>query len=279
MSVKVALTVSCAALAALACAQISTKEQAIQDAFASLRSADSLVLQLQGSDKQGSRNDSLDTTVFWSWDSALDKFAKIDVWVNQNSARMARLCGDGITFWALDFRQNAYNSTRYGTYNAAPPTGFRSNLLQAVTNSSRGTTTWATRMLREIFSGTGAEYRTWLPGARITLLSTDPGADQLSMIDPVANRTYTASNTEKFIVYSYDTGLRRSAAFHFSRTDTASPYELTEVYVADQRTAGSTSRLIDFSIQVNPALATTTNYVFVPPTTARAIANPRPAGG
>jgi hypothetical protein len=114
--------------------------------------------------------------------------------------------------------------------------------------------------------------------AQITVL-TKASANP-SFQDPVVDRKYDASDLDYYVIYTYNSRLLRSAAFRFSRPDTSSEFRLNEIYYADkQQINASTPRVVDWVISISsgplPAVA---RYTFVPPTTAKAIANVRGGG-
>lgn len=280
-----ALAVSLVALfAGSALAQLAPAEQGIQDAFASIRASQEVMLVLDGVDRIGTRANSLYSTAFFLWDpivaTTTHKLAKTDVNDYVNNVHTHRIAGDGMTLWSYDYGKNAYTSFRYGAYAGAQSTDFRMNLLQEATASSRGPTVFLARMLREIFAGDVAQYSSWLPMASVTVVSTTSGT--ASLADPiVSTRSYDSNDLNYYVVYTYASRPRRSAAFHFVRTDLAAPWTLQEIYYADSlQLNASTPRLVDWRISVYTGiLPASTNYVFVPPASARAISNVRGQGG
>jgi hypothetical protein len=228
----------------------------------------------------GTRTNVLNSNAFFKWDpSGPDKFAKgeINDWVNGGHTH--RIVADGTTVWSYDFGRNAYTSFRYGVHAGTLPVGFRSSMLQEMTTASQGQTTFLARILREIYSGDVAQYRTWLPMANVTTLtkaSTPP-----TMADPVnPSRIYTGDDLNYYILYTYNNRPQRSAAFHFSRKDIAATWELSDIFYADQTSMRSGVRTIDWKVSIfRGSLPLTTNYVFQPPSNSRAIANVRTTGG
>jgi hypothetical protein len=278
---KVVAVALFAAAITSAFAQITAEEKSILSGFTSLRAEKEIMLELDGTDKFGAKTSVLYSNAFFNWDPLKpDSFAKVEVNDYLNGNHTHRIVGDGTTLWGYDFTKNAYTSFRYGAYSGTLAPDFRANMLQELTTNSRGTTVFMSRMLREVFSGDIAQYRTWFPGAQITLLTKTSSPPV--MTDPVdQNRSYVADDLNLYVIYTYTPRTQRSSAFHFSRPDLNSPWSLSEIYYADSQTAGSSVvRFVDWRITVHTGvLPLSTNYVFVPPTNARAIANVKGQGG
>jgi hypothetical protein len=269
---------------AAASAQISAAEQPIEDAFVQLRQESQIMLELDGTDQYGPKTTTLYANAFFDWDPInVNKFAKAEVNDFFDGIHAHRIVGDGTTLWGYDFTRNAYTSLRYGSYSGPEPEGFRGNLLQEVAINSKASTVFLARMLREIYSSDtslASHYRTWFPGAQITTLTKTSTPPQ--MVDPVdTNRTYTADDLNFYILYTYTPRTQRSGVFHFTRADLTKPWALSEFYYADaQQVNSSVQRVLNWRITVRTgSLPASTNYVFVPPTNARAIANVKGQSG
>jgi hypothetical protein len=266
------------ALAGTALAQISREEKPIQDAFANLRLESEVYFGLDGTDSLGTRTNVLNSNAFFKWEpTAPDKYAKSEIndWVN--SGHTHRIVADGITVWSYDFGHNTYTSFRYGLHAGAPPKNFRTDMLQEMTTASQSQTTFLARILREVYSGDFAQYRTWLPMANVTTVAKGSPP----MPDPViTTRTYTGDDLNYYIVYTYSTRPQRSSAFHFTRKDMAAPWDLSDIYYADRTTMRTGTRTVDWKVSIyRGTLPTSTNYLFQPPSNARPIANVRTTGG
>ncbi|HVT13378.1 MAG TPA: hypothetical protein VHE55_14015 [Fimbriimonadaceae bacterium] len=263
-----------AVAAGSAYAQLTPDEKNIGAAFALLRQNNEIMLELNGAEQYGARTTNLYSNAYFKWDPLNpDSFAKSEINDFVNNVHTHRIVGDGQTLWSYDFNQNTYSAFHYGSYSGPPPEGFRTNLLQEMASASKGQTIFLARMLREVFGGVVATYTTWLPMATITYVGK--GTTTESMKDPVANRTYVASDVDAFVVYTYPTRPQRSAAFHLTRPDQTQPWAISEIYYADlQRISASTSRYVDWTITVHTtAFPFAATYIFKPPTTARPIAN------
>ncbi len=277
---------------------LSVNEKAIQSALVNLRTdmtilqaPKQMMLELTGTETLGPRVNNLYSNAYFSWDpTAPNAFAKAEINDYVNNAHTRRIAADGTTIWAYSFPQNAYTSFRYGTYSGTPPTDFRINMFSELMRASEGPAVFLARLLRETYSGytndqsklgntfDTANYTTWLPGATVSVVTG--GA---SMQDPVAkNRTYQSvpGGLDEFVVYTYAQRPQRSAAFHLTVNSTVGGWNLSEVYYADEKYLNpSTPRLLDWKITVyTGTLPSTTNFVFIPPAKARAIANVRSPG-
>lgn len=261
--------------------QYSREEDTIHSAFATFRTQPEVMIAIDGTDQLGSRTNVIYSNAFFKWDPAQpNSFAKTELNEYLNGARMKRIVGDGMTLWSYDFAKNTYSASRYGSYGAAQPQGFRASMLFELTNATSGPSVFLARTLREIFSGDFAQYRSWFPMAQITVVSDV--APTRSMVDPIVpSRSYTGDQLNFYVVYTYNPRVRRSGAFHFSRSDVTKPWTLAEVFYADGTSLNaSTPRLVDWRMTFHTGmLPASTNYVFVPPTNARAIANARSRSG
>jgi hypothetical protein len=278
--VKFVPTAFLIAFAASAFGQIGRDELPIQNAFAELRQESEIYLGLDGTDVLGARTNILNSNAFYNWaPSDPDKFAKAEINDWLNSGHTHRIVADGTTVWSYDFRRNAYTSFRYGVHTGSVPAGFRTNMLQEMTTASQSQTTFLARVLREIYSGDAAQYRTWLPMANVTTITKTSVPS--SMQDPVIpTRTYTGDDLNYYIVYTYSTRPQRSAAFHFSRSDPSASWVLGDIFYADRTNMKPSLRTVDWKMTIyRGTLPSFTNYVFQPPTNSRPIANVRTTGG
>ncbi|HTQ10654.1 MAG TPA: hypothetical protein VMI31_11320, partial [Fimbriimonadaceae bacterium] len=224
---------------------LTGQEQGIESAFKLLRANNEILAVLSGTDRIGSTTSTLYSNAFFDWDMANpDSFAKAEINDYVNNAHLRRIVGDGTTLWSYDFARNSYTTFRYGAYSGAPPQGFRSNMLQELGSSARGSTVYLARLLKEVFSGDYAQYSDWFPGAGITLVSTN--SKTTSMTDPIdSNRVYTADQSDYYVVYTYKTRPSRSAAFHFTQSDSSQPWVLSDIEYAERQTFNaSTPRLL-----------------------------------
>lgn len=257
--------------------QISENEQVIQGALAQLRAKPEIMVELVGFEKLGTRTTSLYSNAFFKWDplqkNGISK-AEINDFVDSQHSK--RIVADGTILWSYDFGRNTYSTYKYGAFNGPLPENSRADMLNELTTSAQGPSVFVSRLLRETFAGDNAQYRTWMPGAQISVVTTG------SVKDPVnPDRVYYAGDFDNYVIYWYGTRLKRSAAFHLTRKAQDQPWQLAEIYYSDvEPLPGSRSRWVDWGISVHTdALPASTNYVFVPPATARAIANPRSTGG
>jgi len=264
---------------------LTVDEQGIGAAFTQLRSQKEILLVLNGVDQFGPKTTALSSNAFFLWDPLNQSFAKAEINDYVNNVHTNRIVGDGTTLWSYSFTRNTYSSFVYGSFSGQPVPGFRGNMLKELTSASQGQTVFLARMLSQVFadtpalqSGLGgaglATYTDWFAGATITTVAE--GGAVSKMDDPVdPNRTYVADNLDYYVVYTYKIRPQRCAAFHFTRTDVNQPWVLSDINYADlQYINPSTPRLVDWTITVYSAnFPVTTNFVFIPPASAKAIAN------
>lgn len=271
---KIPLLLASVWLATAAYAQTTLVEKPIQDAMTLLRASDTMIITLDGSDVVGPRTTSLSSTAFWQWNS-LDPLGKMyaDIFEFTNGSPSRRVTANGVTVFGYTNSTNSYTSNAYGLETNPQPSDFKQNLMQALATESQGTTVFVTRFLREVFGGDVATYRTWLPGATPVGIYNGMVQD-----DPVSNRKYAPGQDDFYIWYSYPNRMMRSNAFHLVRKDATSPFEIKEIFYTDLSKVGNMQRVVDWTMNINPVITSTTNYKFVPPPTARAISNRRTGG-
>jgi hypothetical protein len=91
----------------------------------------------------------------------------------------------------------------------------------------------------------------------------------------VPDRVYNSNPDNFFVMYTYNVRPERTATFRFQRT-APGQWDLTEIYFADRQRLGSSVRVMDWRISIyTGSLPSGTNYKFVPPSNARAVANLR----
>lgn len=284
---KALALIALACLAAPGWTQIAKKEQPIQDALGWLRPKPDTLVRLVGYEKFPNRRVDLVSNAFFRWNPMSTGGvvqAEIQDYVNGAPAR--RLCADGRTVWSYSFAQNAYSASRYGAYGGPPPEGYRSTLMDRMTMDAEGNSAYLIRFLREIFAGDSAQYRTWFPGATVTLVMTDAVALTLGYQtlnygqpakDPVSGRWYTPGDQDFYVLYTFAYQPERSCAFHFiPPIDLGKPWRIGEIYYADSQRAGNqVTRYTDWiaTVYSDPHdFPVKTNFVFVPPTNATPIA-------
>lgn len=268
---KTVLTILSIACAAVACAQLNPTELPIQDSMTRLRAQDQMVLQLDGSDVLGTKTTLLSTTAFWTWNS-LDLTAPMyaDIFEFTDGKASRRIVADGVTVFGYTNRTNSFTSNNYGAEIAPQPADFQQTLMKALSTEAQGTTVFIARFLREIYGGTVSRYSTWMPGAVIEGVYNGS-----SKVDPITGETYSPGANDFYVVYTYPDRIMRSAAFHLVRNDSSSPFDIAQIYYNDAGKFNGTQRLISWTLTVNALTAATTNFKFVPPVSARAIATRR----
>lgn len=269
-----------ATTAGSAVAQIDSVEKPIQTAFSSLRGLSQVMVELNGTDQFGSRTNVLYSNAYYAWNPSLpDALARAEINDTLNNAKTRRIAGDGTVLWAYDFYRNIYTSYKYGAYTGAQPKDYRTNLFDQLNASAQGPSVFLSRFLREVYAGDFAQYRTWLPMSTITEVSMTSGT--LTMADPVnPNRMYVADNLNMYVVYSYKTRPTRSGAFHLTRPDTTTQWGLSEFFYSDRQQINvSNVRWIDWTMTINTGpYQWFTDFSFMPPKTARAVASLRGQG-
>ncbi len=259
---------------AFAAAQIAPAEMPIQDSMARLRAQPKMILQLDGTDNHAGRIKTFSSTSFFEWDPlASNSKVFADIFEFADGFPSRRITGNGDTVFAYTNADNTYTSTIYGSEMNPQPRDAKGVMLLALVTEARGTSIYVVRFLKEIFGGDSASYHTWLPGAQVQTISAGTVVK-----DKISGRVYAPGGDDFYILYLFEERLKRSCAFHLARVDATKPFEISEVIYTDIQKMGSSERILSWTMTVNPLTTATTNYTFIPPRTARAIANRRPGG-
>jgi hypothetical protein len=280
---KFALTFAVGLAAVSSFAQTLTpSEQEVNIAFNTLRGVDKVLFRLQGNEYFGPSTIPIATDLFWDRPvPSSGQDMRFEMLEARNSILTSRVVGDGRHMWGIDLLRNTYSASRYGSYTAAKPADYEVNGLQSFNLLSTGQSAWIARMTREIWGGTVAQYRPWIPASSLRSEQSVQGG--ATFPDPVVpTRVYNSSLTKEFFVYWTKKGgvPTRSLTFELDLNAATSNYDLSAIYFTDVSTVGATSRMVDWKTTVfTGVLPSTGNFVYNPPAGARAVAGPRPNGG
>lgn len=222
------ILLSALGLAALASAQtVPTPEQHLQQLYDKLRAKvtttapnqTGLYFVITGTDKSGSTTTNIGGELFYT--ATLDSTGKeltakanvveyvMDSSTTPPSARTTfEAIADARTIWAYNPKVLTYSATPYdsvvsGASRQQSPNYLRDMLFgldQQTPSSGRGS--YAIRLLRELMSGTAAQYRSWMPGVAAT--------ETVAYHDKVTGADVAEQNCSYVI---YDGSPRRSIAF------------------------------------------------------------------
>lgn len=106
------------------------------------------------------------------WDSTATSgqpVSRLRIDLFKDATLQRRWIGDGVSLWAVDALKNAYSTTAYGAYSGSEPTNYNDRLLQSAVASARGAAVFPARLLRDVFSGSAASYKAWIPGVAPTM--------------------------------------------------------------------------------------------------------------
>jgi len=265
-----------AALAALlACASALTLAQTddvnrINTAYGNLRQFPGIDLQVWGTQKIGGQNTDLGALIEWPWDEANPQpMQKITVREYRNGGLINKTVGDGTTLWSLNLLKNEYVAHNYGTYNGAEPDEYRLDLIQHFNALSHVPANYAARLLREMYGATDPAFRSWVPGATVTVVN-DTGTPKT---DPVTNRVYTpVPNSKDYVMYELSGPVNRSVVFERTMQtmpDGSQGWCLSDVYVGEA--SPSTSLDLDLTTTALTTAPSDSDFAFIPPIGAKPI--------
>jgi hypothetical protein len=261
---------------------LTTSELEVDQALKNLRPSAQALLRLTGAEYFGSTTTPIASDFFWDRPGITSsQNMKIELLEARNNVWTRRVVADGRHVWGVDLIKNTYSTSRYGSYTATKPTDYETNGFQSVNILASSQSAWQARLAREIWGGTDAMYRQWIPASTNRNEFTVTGG--AAYADPVVlTRSYSSTSTKKFHIYWLAKAgvAQRSVTFELDQSTTTSAWNLTAVYFSDRTRVGAVDRLIDWKIDVLTTLPLPAigNFVYTPPAGAKAIASPRPNG-
>jgi len=260
---------------------LSPSELEVDAAFKRLRPEPSALLRLVGAEYFGSTTTPIQSDLFWNRPAlSTAQDMRIELLEARNAVWTRRVVADSRHVWGVDLVKNTYSTARYGTYTGNKPNDYEANGLQSVGILASGDSSWLARMVREVWGGTDALYRPWIPASTNRAEFTVAGG--ATYADPVVNtRAYASSSTKKFHIYWLQkAGVPvRSVTFELDENQATATWNLTAVYFSDRVNKGAIQRLVDWKATVyTGTLPAAGNFTFTPSVGARAIAGPRPNG-
>lgn len=261
---------------------LSAAETEVNQAFANLRGVDKVYIHLGGNEYVGATTTPVATDLFW--DRPLLSVAqdmKIEMIESRNAIQQRRIVADGQHVWGVDLLKNTYSASRYGSYTATKPTDYEVNGLQSFNLLAGSQSALLARMTREVWGGTLASYRPWIPATAVRSEMTVSGTG-MRFDDPVVpTRTYVSTATTTYHVFwvTKNSVPVRSLAFELAYNDTTMNWDLAAIFYSDFSKVGASNRLVDWKADIyTGVLPSTGNFIYSPLPGSRAIAGPRPNG-
>lgn len=276
-----ALFILCAASFASA-QSLTASETEVNQAFVNLRGADKALFHLSGSEVFGATTTPIASDFFWSRpipSTAQDM--KMELVEARNGLQVHRVVADGQHVWGVDLVKNTYSASRYGSYTATAPTDYEVNGLQSVNLLTSAQSALLARMAREVWGGTTAMYRPWIPASANRSERTVSGTGDTFTDPVVTTRTYASTDTTKYHVYwvTQNGTPVRSLTWYLEYNGGTGSWDLKSIYYSDLSKRGSVSRLVDWKADIyTGVLPSSGNFVYTPAAGSRAVAGPRPNG-
>lgn len=259
---------------------LTVSEQEVDQAFKNLRSAEKALYRLIGSEKFGSSTTPFASDFFYDRPLAsVSQDLKMELVEARNALVTRRVVADGRHVWGIDPIKNTYSTVRYGSYTAARPTDYEQNALQSMNVLASGQSAWPARMAREVWGGTGALYRSWIPASSNRSEYTVEGG--ASQTDPVmTTRSYVSTPIKKFHIYWITKAGTPTRSLTFElKQDSSSAWQLKAVYYTDVVQQGAIQRVTDWKMDIYTGVLPTPGiFTYTPAPGAKAIAGPRPNG-
>lgn len=126
-------------------------------------------MRLDGTETIGTQSHHILVDSYWDTAPSGDKIlsrAKIQAW--RDDVQRYLTIGDGTNLWILDVTANEYMNHLYGSYTSKQPDDYQQVLLQSQLAGSRGPSMFPARLLRDIYGGSAATYKTWMPNVTPT---------------------------------------------------------------------------------------------------------------
>ncbi len=267
----------CACYVGATAQALSLSEVEVDQMFKNLRGSQQVMLRMTGVEYLASGNTPFATDLFYSRPLAsAAQDLKMEMIEARGGLNLRRVVADGRHVWGVDLVKNTYSASRYGSYTAVRPTDYEQNVFQSLNVQSGSQSAFLSRMVREVWGGTDAQYRPWIPNSSIRSEMTIQGG--ASLPDPVViTRNYISTPAKIFHVYWLTKGGVPSRSVTFELDDPGSGVlKLSSIYYSDR----TSTRLIDWKMDVlGLPFPYPANFVYSPPAGAKAIAGPRPNGG
>jgi hypothetical protein len=241
-----------AALIAVSSLAVSAQpEKKIQDAFAALRDKNQVHLHLEGTDRLGNRTSQILVDGYWHRGVTAGRpFAHLWVHNYRGPEEVFRAVADGMVLWQYDPKRSEYSATAYGSYRGPQPDDYEDVLLRNVNAGTRGPANHLIRLMREIWGGDDALYRSWMPGYQ-----------------PVDEGTT--------ITYRAEDAMFRQVTFHIDLQNG----ELRAVSYYDRTRVGAEERILEWTLTIRVYEEPQNwQFAFTPPPGTRAVSGIRPVG-
>ena len=259
-----------AAGSSLANATEGQAESYIADALSVMRGNQQITFQIAGTELIGNKTRYFSTNVFFQPELTGPAKLEIDEYEikGEQTEYVNRVVGDGKSLWTYDMRRAKYSSVTYGFDTETRPKDVPNTttaVLNLVYAKSSGATSYAVRLLREIFAGDSTRYQAWAPGcvAVEAPFAPAPGISDLL----VAGRTYNSrldSNNvviQRSIVYGPLTYQpTRFVAFRVDYDPASGSPSLGLINFAER----NTTRVVDWALIVSPGIQAAPAGLFRP---------------
>jgi hypothetical protein len=190
------------ALASAAYAQ--TPEDSLQSAYENLRNQQWVHLELLGDDTSAAKSVSIRVEAFWSCPTGLPKpLAQLTVESYRDEEPADFWDADGVQLWKYATDSDSYQAFAYGSFAGDQPTNYLDSLLQSLVAESRNPALFPNRLLRDVYGGPQALYKSWIPETKAKE-SSQNGLTTITYSNDVKTVTFTldeASGDLKEIEY------------------------------------------------------------------------------
>ena len=227
-------------------ALFDANEATIQAALSQLAFNQSVFIQQTGIIAYRGKTTPFSANLSWAVDlSGTNPITRLELQEIQNNVLVRRIVGDGENLWTYDLVEHTYSATNYGGYASSRPDGYQQNLLNYLSASARGQSSYVAKLLRQTFNQS-SPYSSWAPGTRCTALVQD----QVTY-DPInVGATYLPTISDWF--YMYDVSPKRSIVFEIvpqSQGNNSSPVnQLQNIFLNQVESVGKYPRFTHWQI-------------------------------
>jgi len=191
-----------------------TADDTLQTAYDNLRGEQWASFQLLGTDTVGVQVSPLEVDANWSSPVGVpNPLTQLSLESLRSNVQYDFWVADGTQLWRYADDANQYQAATYGAFAGATPPNYVDSLLQSLVAESRGPALYVSRLLRDVYAGPQATYKSWVPQTT-PVVTTDETTTTISYgnaIKTVVFTVDTSSGNLKKIDYTATQGIRAEA--------------------------------------------------------------------
>lgn len=162
-------------IAAIAAAQDDTASAVLTPQFASWREQPDFRVELNGTEEYGTRSEAFQIVAYHHTEDGKQQLEIVER--RQTQAGMVetgRIVADGKWLWRFDYGRQEFTVAPYRTEEGLADERVENTMLTLADVVVRKDATWALRLVREVYGGPFAQYRSWMSPSLLDLEEADP---------------------------------------------------------------------------------------------------------